>query len=286
MHFKFKKIILLECLLIGILILSSCTLTERNPAIENSESEGTEISEEPEMSEETEIIGEPEIGPESVIGEEGEAGNDTVQDNDSDKKSLEDLNIHPLYAAFLCGEISVANPYVFEGSSAEFSFFHEQEYDSEFENAIKSFALVDVNGDGGEELIFVIESDDNMDKLLFILGIRDDKLICYDVFESHTTRRFFSVYDNGNAWFGQSSTGQELVYYTYDGDGNPIELIHFYQEWNSDSGLRYDYYYLDGNEEKKVYLDDDDEFWALELLYAGNEPEWYQCESFSDIPEW
>lgn len=200
---------------------------------------------------------------------------------------LENLNIHPLYAAFLRGEISVANPYASEEDAIpEFSFFFEQneEYGNTFENATKSFSLVDVNGDGGEELIFAI--DDGHDHIQFIFGILNDKLICYDVFETHTHYVGFDVYDNGNAWWGQNYDGGESVYYTYDGDGNPIELIHFVREYDSDSGLRYDYYYLDGDEEAKVYFSSDEEYEELDSAYAGNILQWYQCGSFADIPEW
>lgn len=290
---RLKKIILLECLFIGIFILSSCARTEGDTALENNEPEGTEISGETEVTEEP-VISEvpiiteiPEISREPETDAENESGDDTLQGSDSDKESLEDLNIHPLYAAFLRGEISVANPYASkEDAIPEFSFFFEQneEYGNTFENATKSFSFVDVNGDGGEELIFAI--DDGHDHIQFIFGILNDELICYDVFETHTHYIGFDVYDNGNAWWGQNYDGRESVYYTYDGDGNPIELIHFVREYNSDSGLRYDYYYLDGDEEAKVYFSSDEEYEELDSAYAGNILQWYQCGSFADIPEW
>ena len=70
------------------------------------------------------------------------------------------------YGAFLRNEISVANPYV-EGMNL--TVMDDKMYESEFENAQKKYAYVDVNGDENPELIFRISSDPS--ELMYILGI-------------------------------------------------------------------------------------------------------------------
>lgn len=46
------------------------------------------------------------------------------------------------------------------------------------------YAYVDVNGDENPELIFKISS--NTSELMYIWGICDNELVCFDVFETHT----------------------------------------------------------------------------------------------------
>ena len=73
---------------------------------------------------------------------------------------------NPLYEAFLKNEIGVANPYV-EGM--ELTVMDDEGYESEFENAWKEYAYVDVNNDENPELIFKISS--NLSELMYIVGI-------------------------------------------------------------------------------------------------------------------
>lgn len=195
---------------------------------------------------------------------------------------LADMDISPLYAAFLQGEIQVANPYV-EGG--ELSFFDERDYTPEqvFVGAKKSFSLVDVNGDGEPELIFRME--DSPSELMYILGVLGDELICYDVFETHTTHLGFTIYDNGIVCWGQNYDGSEDVYYCYDSDGKPRELIHFVGTGEDlASGLDYEYYYLDGEETARFSLESAEEYERLIAPYEGGEPEWFGCDAFADIP--
>lgn len=206
----------------------------------------------------------------------------------SEEMYLADLGLHPLYAAFLRNELSVANPYVAdeEGNPASrLTFFDERDYapESIFETPRKSFSLADVNHDGNPELVFRIE--DSPSKLMYILGVLNDELICYDVFETHTSHMGFNIYDNGNVYWGQNYDGDETVFYTYTDDGKPSELIHFVREGESESYGDYDYYYLDGDESTKYTLQGIEEYEELEESYRGGEPEWFACEWFADIPE-
>lgn len=196
---------------------------------------------------------------------------------------LSDFDIHPLYAAFLRNEICVENPFVAEDN---LTFFDEKDYEPEstFLEPPKSFSLVDVNDDGVAELIF--DMKDGVDELMYILGVQNDGLVCYDIFETHTFRMSFTIYDNGCSWWGQNYDGGESVYYTYTDDGKACELIHFVKEESSETDLYYDYYYLDGNEGLKYSLESDEEYEDLAASYRGGDPVWYDCMTFADIPQY
>lgn len=206
---------------------------------------------------------------------------DTETSRESAKAYLTDFDIHPLYAAFLRDELSVKNPFVPEGDeyNTELSFFDDREYSQNFK---KSFSLVDVNNDGEPELVF--KMIDSPSELVYILGIQDDELICYDIHETHTSRMAFTVYDNGIVRWEQGYDGAEAIYYTYTDGGKSHELIHFVREESSDSDLRYDYYYLEGNEKNRFNLRSDEEYEDLVSSYKGEEPEWFACKFFADIP--
>ena len=205
---------------------------------------------------------------------------DTETDQESAKAYLADFDIHPLYAAFLRDELSVQNPFVPEGDNynTELSFFDDREYGQYFR---KSFSLVDVNDDGNPELIF--KMTDSPSELVYILGIHDEELLCYDVHETHTSRMAFTIYDSGIVRWGQGYNGAEAIYYTYTDDGKIHELIHFVREEGSDSDLYYDYYYLEGNEEFQTGLQSDEEYESVVSSYEGVEPEWFDCNFFADI---
>ena len=215
--------------------------------------------------------------------EEDETDEADLQDDTERYLYLADLDIPPLYAAFLRNETSVPNPFV---AGDELGFFDDRDYAQEeyvFRNASKIFSLVDVNNDGVSELIF--EIFDSPDELMYILGIQGDQLVCYDVFETHTSRMSFGIFDNGIGTWSQGYDGAEKIYYTYDEDGSPCELIHFvWEESDSDSGLYYDYYYMDGDETAKCSLQSNEEYEALQSPYEGGEPEWFSCGAFADIP--
>lgn len=279
------------CLLLA--LLSACGQREAdNMSASEPETNSFEPYAESEVST-PEPTGEPEAGITAAIetmpettSETADNDNRTATDepHDSEKMYLTDLDISPLYVDFLRNEISVPNPFVSQESDySELSFFDDRDYDSEFDYAVKSFSLVDVNRDGEPELIFKIWN--SPDELMYILGIQEDKLICYDIQETHTSRMSFWIYDNGIVAWSQSHTGAEKIYYTYTDEGNPQELIHFvWEETDPDSDLYYEYYYTDGNESAKCSLQSDEEYESLIAPYVGREPEWYSCDSFADIP--
>ena len=207
------------------------------------------------------------------------------------KTYLSDLDIHPLYASFLRNEISVANPHVAEGASnTELSILDDREYDSTFDNPEKGFYLLDLTGDGCPELLFEIRNRWGSDRLLYILGIRDDELICYDLFETHTSHIGFAVYDNGVVESGYRFQDGEAdsVYYRYNTDGSTYELIHFFRNIDPGADLDlshiYDYYYLDGNRDVLYELHSDEEYESVIEPYLGEFPEWLDCKDFADIP--
>lgn len=209
---------------------------------------------------------------------------DTEPLQESAKAFLADFDIHPLYAAFLRNEISVKNPFVPEDSDySELSFFDDRDYEDEHLVFRKSFSLVDVNGDGNAELVF--RMIDSPSELMYILGVCDNELICFDILLTHTTHMAFGVYDNGIVYWGQNYDGDETIYYTFNDKGKEHELIHFVREENSDSDLYYHYYYLEGNEESQINLQSNEEYENLVSSYDGEEPEWFDCDSFADIPQ-
>ena len=213
---------------------------------------------------------------------------DTETLHESAKAYLSDFDIHPLYAAFLRNEISVRNPFVPEdsGYNTELSFDDDKEYSSEesvFRSVRKSFSLVDVNNDSSPELVFMMV--DSPSELAYILGVQNDELICYDIHETHTSHMCFTVYDNGIVMWGQDFDGAESIYYTFTEDGKEHELIHFIWEADADSDLCYDYYYLEGNKETRYSLQSDEEYESLVSSYVGEQPKWFDCESFADISQ-
>lgn len=284
-----QKIILAGFILSGILTLTSCgsqkretvpNLTEIEEAVEYTGE--TEVEDEAAVSETTEAILETAETEAEISAEEDRIDTDDV--HDSAEAFLTDFDIHPLYAAFLRNEISVPNPYM---TGSELSFFDDRMYSQEehtFESATKCFSLVDVNNDGISELVFKIY--ESPDELMYILGVQGDKLICYDVYETHTSHMAFGIYDNGIVTWGQNYDGDEDIYYSFDSEGKPYELIHFVREDTaSDFDLFYDYYYLDGDETTKCILQSNEEYKNLISPYEGEEPEWFSCRSFADMPK-
>lgn len=134
-----------------------------------------------------------------------------------------------LYEAFLKNETGAANPYV-EGMNL--TVMDDKKYESEFEDVWKKYAYVDVNDDGNPELIFKICS--NPSELMYILGIYDDELVCFDVFETHTRNIAFGVYDYGYVWETRDYDGFEMTFYTYTVEGQPMEVRRFTEENRAD----------------------------------------------------
>ena len=134
-----------------------------------------------------------------------------------------------LYEAFLKNETSVANPYV-EGMNL--TVMGDRDYESEFEDAKKKYSYVDVNGDENAELIFKISS--YPDELMYVLGVYDNELVCFDVFETHSRTMAFGVYNNGFVWEVKGYDGFEKIFYTYTADGQPMRARYFTEENKAD----------------------------------------------------
>lgn len=162
----------------------------------------------------------------------------TMQSSQDDQEMLQSSQVQTeepadsgdlLYEAFLKNETGVANPYV-EGM--ELTVMDDKDYETEFEAAQKKYAYVDVNGDESPELIFKISSHPS--ELMYILGVCDNELVCFDVFETHTNNIGFGVYDYGFVWEVKSYDGYEATLYSYTADGQPVEARRFTEENEAD----------------------------------------------------
>ncbi len=162
---------------------------------------------------------------------EGQTASDEQEMLPDSQEQAEDVSEagNPLYEAFLKNEIGVANPYV-EGMNL--TVMDEKNYESEFEDAQKKYAYVDVNNDDNPELIFKISS--KLSELMYILGVCDNELICFDVFETHTKNIVFGVYDYGMVWEVRNYDGFEKTFYSYTADGQPMEARRFTDEDGAD----------------------------------------------------
>lgn len=69
---------------------------------------------------------------------------------------------------------------------------------------------------------------------MYILGICDNALICFDVFESHTRNISFSVYDYGLVWEIHNYDGFEETFYSYTADGQQVRARYFTEENEAD----------------------------------------------------
>lgn len=205
--------------------------------------------------------------------EEDSQANDS-SDRTDDTEEQEDLasddsydfgDMDPIYVSYLKNETSVENPYV-EGDSLNILDYKE-DYTTEYEGATIGYALVDVNGDGKNEL--VVDISNSSDQLLEIFTIADGKLKVVDIFESHNFRMGASVYANGIVM--EETTVDDTVssYFTYDLSGNRKDMITFYEPYDSESPLPYEYYYLDGNEDDKVMLSSEEEYNEIRAKYVG-----------------
>lgn len=229
--------------------------------------------------------GEPEVESSSLNTEsvQEQQTSETNQENDSeitvDTEEIEDVveddsydfgDMDPLYVSYLKNEISVENPYDI--------LTYKEDYTSEFQDATIGYALVDVNGDGENEL--VVNLSGAVDQLLEILTISDDKLTVVDIFESHSMRMGASVYTNGVV--GEDSTYDDMMdfYFSYDLSGQRKGIITFYKAADSESQLLYEYYYLDGNSDSKVMLSSDDEYQELRAKYVGQPVEYIDITDF------
>lgn len=199
------------------------------------------------------------------------------------RRYLKDMDIDPLYVEFLMGEKNAFYSHTYEGKryEEEISYFEEVDCNDCFCGIVsKNFALVDMNNDGKEELIFDLYKDG--DGLMFILGKgKKHELVCYDVFETHSSNVGFRINDNGTVTYRVLEDSQ---LYSYDSNGKRQELLFLHRENYPDTALSYGYYYLNGNEKTKCDLQSEEEFEEVwDNLWWGEKPIWYDCGYFIDI---
>lgn len=205
-------------------------------------------------------------------------------------KRLSDLKIDEQYKQFLYGNKEIANSFNRDfplSFYAEESIWEKEEYLFPKESLNKYFALVDVNDDGAEELIYKINSGNN--KIMYIIGLVDGNLTVYDLFETQSRRVSFTVYANGNSLYRQDYSGEEEVFYEYDENGRPKELIHFVssEKWlaekDNKKSTEFEYYYLNGNESEPVYLSKAEDYGFLASRYLSDGAIWHNLADYSDI---
>ena len=120
---------------------------------------------------------------------------------------LQNLSINPLYQEFLFHNLTVENPLTENktGLGKELSYFDDEGYLSESGDFNKQFALIDVDSDGKDELIFYIKEVKGSEELIYVLEEQSGKLVCQNVFflpadrESQYETAFFS--DAAVVWF-------------------------------------------------------------------------------------
>lgn len=201
---------------------------------------------------------------------------------------LSDIEMNEQYQEFLYGTMEVINPF---DEEAAISFYMEEMYAEtntfSREELVKYFALVDVNGDQEEELVFRMKA--GTDELMIILSCANGELTVFDVYETHTSGIGFSIYDTGIVVWGQNHTGDEEIYYAYDKHGDAKELIHFIstEKWQEEmlyaADQYYESYYLDGKVSNTFPLNNKEAYDALISEYIGNEPDWYDMRDFKDV---
>ncbi|MBO5228903.1 MAG: M56 family metallopeptidase, partial [Lachnospiraceae bacterium] len=156
----------------------------------------------------------------STMDGESQKPTEDATDSTTGTADVETGSMNPFYEAFLRNEISVQSPY---DPNDRLSVMDDKKYETEFVNAKKSYALVDVNGDERPELIFKMVGD-YPSVLMYIFGSTHNELVCYDVFETHTNKMAFGVYDYGLVWWHQNYDGDVWEYYSYTAEGKK-ELV-------------------------------------------------------------
>lgn len=216
-----------------------------------------------------EVDDDKEQGTLEIIDNDISLSEDNVMTDDIDETLcldiIMDLDINHLYITFLKGESVVEDPY--EKGSWINAYFYKGLQDVSFDDSVIEFALIDLNGDLEEELVVNIHND--VDQLLEILSVTNGELVMLDLYESHSMRIGFDVYDNGVVRAGHSYDDQVNEYFSYDINGERKDIITFFKAYMSDSPLSYECYYLNGNREDKIALSTDEEYELIKGEYVG-----------------
>ena len=217
---------------------------------------------------------------------------ETERTIEEQKIYLDEMNMDELFKQFLYGNITIDNPFTEEmdlnafGWETIYDYWGSQE--GEDYKCTRKFSLVDLDGDGKEELIFSAGENEYLDEVILLLHSDGKQLYCWDIYETHTQHMGTIIYTNGIVQWGQNHTGAEEVYGRYDESGNFYELISFgssvdykgeYFAGKSD----YEYYYLNGDKDKpySFEVNNDEEYEKFINNYIGElEPvTWFDCDN-------
>lgn len=102
----------------------------------------------------------------------------------SAKGYLQNLSINPLYQEFLFHNLTVETPMTESKSGLwkELSYFDDESHLAKFGDFNKQFALIDVDGDGKEELIFCMKAVKGSEELIYVLEEQRGQLVCQNIF--------------------------------------------------------------------------------------------------------
>lgn len=197
---------------------------------------------------------------------------------------LDNMNIDKLFKDFLYGDVSVQNSFNEKDVLNAFGWeetYNEWLYDKDKDyKCIRKFALVDLDNDSKDELIFSAGESENLEEVILLLHSDGNQLYCWDIYETHTQHMVTAIYTNGVVKWGQNHTGAEEVYYRYDTTGTPYELIHFSRFGESKGDFIYNGFYLNGNKNRISLLNSYEEYENLLKQYIGElkSVRWFNCD--------
>lgn len=210
----------------------------------------------------------PMVDNDALIDIPEELGTNTNQDNKEVSFDFEDMN--QLYIDYLSHEISIVNPWG-EDTPISITFFKEYYDENTFTTPKVEYALIDLNNDGDDELVVFTHDEYGTSELIDIISIVNDELVYVDGYETHTNKMGTIICNNGVVCSETVFDDRKYELTYYDKNWNPVRLITLVKSENSETGLLYDYYYLNGNQDEKINISSDDELDSLLGKYA-NEP--------------
>lgn len=184
------------------------------------------------------------------------------------REDFESTALDPVYVDFLCGEISFGNPY---DNDIPLDIYTYQRCFTAYGDVTVEYALLDVNHDGTEELI--VNAHNSTEQIVDVIGVIDGEAVLVDCFESHNSKIRCNVYDKGVLSYESFMMSNIVNLHTYDADNCLLEVLDFYKDSASQSELKYDCYFFDGNSDEEIPFTDAGEEAELILEYAGNKVE-------------
>lgn len=204
---------------------------------------------------------------------------------------LDEMNIDELFKEFLYGNITIQNPFVSENNLNAFGWeklYNEWTYDKDNNyKCARKFALVDLDGDEKDELIFSAGENDYFEEIILLLHSNGKQLSCWDIYETHTQRMGASIYSNGIVRWENTIQDDycEDVYYQYK-HGKADELIHFFINYDDGAiNSNFGSYYLNGNKKEIYLIRNNNEYEEILKEYVGEMKSitWFNCDNIADI---